>query len=114
MELCATANEITQPAHRPRVVNNDAQDRGSRCVSSLALGQHSEAREPARGLVRARCILGKEPLARTDEQGRYSIALPRTAQHEISVFAEYGRSRAAQVTVLDDGRGERELDFEIE
>lgn len=59
-------------------------------------------------------LLGKEPVARTDERGRYSIALPRTAQHEISVFADLDRSRAAQETVLDDGRSERTLDFEVD
>jgi hypothetical protein len=61
-----------------------------------------------------RIVMSDDTFTRSDEQGRYQITLPRTAEHEFSVYTTPGAPAALHETLLDDGRKEREHDFVVD
>jgi hypothetical protein len=61
-----------------------------------------------------RIVMSDDTFTRSDEQGRYQITLPRTAEHEFSVYTTPGAPAALRETLLDDGRAEREHDFVVD
>lgn len=61
-----------------------------------------------------RIVVGDDTFTRSDEQGRYQINLPRTAEHVVSVYTAPGGTPALRETLLDDGRKEREHEFVVD
>jgi len=61
-----------------------------------------------------RILLNDETFTRSDDQGRYQITLPRTAEHEISVYTKTGAPPTLRETLLDDGREEREHELVVD
>jgi RNA polymerase sigma-70 factor (ECF subfamily) len=61
-----------------------------------------------------RVLLDDDAFARSDDRGRYEIKLPRTPEHEISVYTKAGAPAALRERLLDDGSDEREHDLVVD
>jgi len=61
-----------------------------------------------------RLLSDDDAFARSDDRGRYEIKLPRTPEHEISVYTKTGAPAALRERLLDDGSDEREHDLVVD